>query len=348
MGSESMKRRVRNIGKANPVRLAIRRNLRTNLNLAIEKLEPRAMMAGVTYSTDQMRSLLAGNSVAGVTVITHGFQFFDNDGDSMLPLAQDIRMVADEKNKLPEDAWLLDYDLDPTTGVGRFDADKRVPGADTKHQDSILPTANAGRKGEVVLLYDWAPESNEASAGWAEAAGDALANLIIHLGLVNPVLPNSAVPIHFIAHSFGAAVTSEAVERFGALGIKVDQVTYLDPHDFNESSLPFDGAQQQYKLASPEGYGAAAWSNVGFTDVYYERADQTAVFGPRTKCSRLVYSTVWYLKAGRSLAPTTASWTMALNCPTLMASLVPIHWPTFLVTTVMFGTAFIVQLCGNS
>ena len=48
----------------------------------------------------------------------------------------------------------------------------------------------------------------------------------------------------------------------------VDHVTYLDPHDFNQG-LGFDYTQRLFELG-PNGYGAVTWSNVTFTDVYYQ------------------------------------------------------------------------------
>ena len=75
--------------------------------------------------------------------------------------------------------------------------------------------------------------------------------------------------LHFLGHGSGAAVTSAAVERLGALGVPVDQVTYLDPHDFVQAGLP-DILTQQSALGLPLGYGAAVWKNVAFTDVYYQ------------------------------------------------------------------------------
>ncbi len=77
-------------------------------------------------------------------------------------------------------------------------------------------------------------------------------------------------PLHFIGHSFGTGVTSEAVERLAAFSIPVDQVTYLDPHDFDESGIPIDGDQRLFTLGKPAGYGATVWDNVAFTDVYYQ------------------------------------------------------------------------------
>jgi hypothetical protein len=39
--------------------------------------------------------------------------------------------------------------------------------------------------GHVVILFDWAAESNERNRGWTEAAGDALFALLIKLGIAD-------------------------------------------------------------------------------------------------------------------------------------------------------------------
>lgn len=190
----------------------------------------------------------------GATVITHGF---GTDGDSLMPLARAVRARAG--------GWLLDYDVSGLGQQGYFDL---APG------QSILPKATErGAFGEVVLLFDWSPETTQLTAGWGEAAGDALFSTLLELGLVDSVGQNVNIPLHFIGHSFGTAVTSEAVERLARLGVPVDHVTYLDPHDFAQDSpvpLVFDTTQRLFTLGQPSGYGATVWSNVRFADVYYE------------------------------------------------------------------------------
>ncbi|MBI5760604.1 MAG: hypothetical protein HZA46_18970 [Planctomycetales bacterium] len=211
-------------------------------------------------SVEQVAAVLQRQTVTGATIITHGFQLSDSDGDSLAALAQAVRTRADTENGPNQTAWLLDYDLVNANGqfTGLFDANQ-----------SVFPSSEIPATGEVVLLFDWARESNESSAGWGEAAGDALFNLLVGLGLASPTAGTS-VPLHLIGHSFGTAVISEAVERLATFSIPVDQVTYLDPHDFDQGILPVDGSQRLYELGKPSGYGATVWQNVAFTDVYYQ------------------------------------------------------------------------------
>ena len=189
----------------------------------------------------------------GVTVITHGFVPQVFDGDSLLPLAQAIHNRTG--------GCLLNYDA-VQGGEGTFPADKLFC------QPNIGGDSGAA---EVILLFDWAPESNETSSNaWSEAAGDALFGLLVSEGLVNPANVRSNPAYHFIAHSFGAAVTSEVVERFARFGVNVNHLTYLDPHDFNQRGQDVDENQEQSRLGRPQGYGASVWNNVAFADVYYE------------------------------------------------------------------------------
>ncbi|MFM7113757.1 MAG: hypothetical protein ACKO26_21695, partial [Planctomycetota bacterium] len=107
--------------------------------------------------------------------------------------------------------------------------------------------------------------------GWVEAAGDSVFSILTGLKFVDPNAGSkNSISLHFIGHDYGAAVNSEAVERLAAYQVPVDQVTYLDPHDFDQGISPVDAGQKISLLGAPNGYGATAWNNVGFTDVYYQ------------------------------------------------------------------------------
>ncbi|MEQ1831211.1 MAG: hypothetical protein ABL921_35015, partial [Pirellula sp.] len=240
--------------------------------LCIEMLEDRRLLTSNPLSQDFVASLLSDNIITGATIITHGFQPLDDGGDSLMTLATRIRDREDNINGATSDAWLLDSDISSKLGSAAFDGDPS--------QATLLPTKGAHRSGHVVLQFDWAPSSNVSSAGWGEAAGDALFNMVVGLGIVNPTSSSPTIPLHFIGHSFGTVVTSEAVKRLSTLGVVVDQVTYLDPHDFDEGTIPVDGSQKLYELGLPQkagntslgnlAYGATVWNNVKFTDVYYQ------------------------------------------------------------------------------
>ena len=166
----------------------------------IELLEDRTLPSLMTLSEASNR--LDGH-VSGVTIVTHGFQASNGGGDSLLPVAEAIyqRITGAGQN-----AWFLNYTIPSEGGKAGFDPAGSAPGSGT----SVLPGVISGQ-GELIILFDWAAESNEMSAGWARAAGDALFSMLVGLGVANPAAPDSSLDMHFIAHSFGFAVTSEAV-----------------------------------------------------------------------------------------------------------------------------------------
>src|SRR5205085_12368385 len=71
-------------------------------------------------------------------------------------------------------------------------------------------------------------------------------------------------------------------QRLAHFDVPVDQVTYLDPHDFDQNLLGIDTAQQLSQLGQPAGYGATVWQNVNFTDVYYQTRGQGAPLVPNS------------------------------------------------------------------
>ena len=144
--------------------------------LRLEPLETRQLLA-ITANPRSVEDVAAEilpyspgsvtQSIKHVTVVTHGFQpQLAGSGDSLMPLAEKIytRAGADK-------AWLLDYDVSNEAqgngflgswgdrGVGVFDADQSKMSAEN-------PT-------DIVLLWDWADESNDFSAGWTGASADA-------------------------------------------------------------------------------------------------------------------------------------------------------------------------------
>ncbi len=217
-----------------------------------------ALLPAASISPAEMFQRMARQTVSGVTVITHGFQFLDKGGDSLMPLATSIRDRLAAQTGQP--VWLLDYDVTDDEELGRFDLS-------AGHVPSLTGPAESGH---VVLLYDWAPESNRTTGRFADSAGDALFAYMAGLNLVHPANPAANPPLHMIGHSFGTGVTSEAVERLAAYRVPVAQLTYLDPHDFDQAGVPVDENQQIFTLGQPAGYGATVWNNVQVADVYYQ------------------------------------------------------------------------------
>ena len=128
----------------------------------------------------------------------------------------------------------------------------------------------------IVLIFNWQPESASVSAGpnwnYVQAAADALYGALRDAHFGNP--PGTGIPprdlvsnrkVHFIAHSRGCPLNSEAVRRLARAGIPVDQVTTLDPHPVNGILDP----PYNYNWGDPT---VVKWTNVAWADNYW-RAD---------------------------------------------------------------------------
>ena len=66
------------------------------------------------------------------------------------------------------------------------------------------------KRKDVVIVFDWIGESSILGFGYAEAAADALTATLIQLANTYPWLLEN---LHFIGHSRGTVVNSEAIER---------------------------------------------------------------------------------------------------------------------------------------
>jgi photosystem II stability/assembly factor-like uncharacterized protein len=123
--------------------------------------------------------------------------------------------------------------------------------------------------GEKILVFDWGISSNNDESGHAEAAGEALFVALINSGFLSITNPTSNKSFHFISHSRGTVVTSEVVQRMGVYNIPVNYVTYLDPHDFAEGTVPFDGVFHDPAVQ--------LWSNINYADNFYQQANNLIV-----------------------------------------------------------------------
>jgi hypothetical protein len=148
--------------------------------------------------------------------------------------------------------------------------------------------------GEQVIIMDWSATSGMPAPGYAEAAGHALYSLLMggapspspakmphQRGFVRAASPRAR--FHFIGHSFGTVVNSEAIRRLGALeNVTVDQMTTLDAHDWDQKYLViWDTA-----ALLPD---VQVWRNVVMADNYYNTSSGPAEctpYGRRIKGSQ--------------------------------------------------------------
>ena len=196
---------------------------------------------------------------AGVTVVTHGWQGgtaeIDDRPDWIMALGT---AVGSRANAIGRSVSIWDYQPESqefvfVTVLG----DDGVP----REEGSTEPFE------EMVLLFNWVQESADLGGGFAEAAGEALFVALMRGGTPPPGMERDGGitirfvenPLHFIGHSRGTIVNSEAVERLGALGVIVDHVTTLDPHP------AVLGGYQDRRA------GIHVWENVVFADNYFRQ-----------------------------------------------------------------------------
>ncbi len=133
-----------------------------NRRFIFELLEHRRLLTHAELAAVQ--ELLPRDLISAVTFVTHGFQVSNDGGDSLMPLASAIRDRLDEDNGPSLGSYLLDLDILAEGSSSVIDL-----------AQSTLPNLNSSvsrrQPGEVVVLFDWAPESNELTDGWTTAGG---------------------------------------------------------------------------------------------------------------------------------------------------------------------------------
>lgn len=139
--------------------------------------------------------------------------------------------------------------------------------------------------GEKILMFDWLEESVYPVFGYAEGAADALVALLFR-GAQERDLDLSQ--LHFIGHSRGAIVASEAIQRLSLLAstgeapVPVDDqihFTPLDPHPWDaveEFNSPADRvtaimSAHDQDVNGPLGQGVLCWENVEYVDHYWQQ-----------------------------------------------------------------------------
>lgn len=174
-----------------------------------------------------------------VYIITHGYQFLGEFTDWALPMAQAIRIRSGGGK-------VMKYNKE--TGI--FDVQQ--------------PSDEFGVK---VLVFDWATESDQDCLGHSEAAGDALfAALIMGQRRGDFKLEN----LHFIGHSRGCVVNSEAAERIIAIGYTIEQMTTLDGVDGGLAGIICTDYDVNPTLGD---VGFVSWKGIKWVDNYYSYND---------------------------------------------------------------------------
>lgn len=137
-----------------------------------------------------------------------------------------------------------------------------------------------GSSSFTALIFDWHASSDDFSQGNSEAAGAALYAAMMQ-GYLNGEF--NLDDLHFIGHSRGTVVNSEAIERFLVSGVPVAQVTMLDPHDWGVIysivgiTTPFI-FPNDFEVNSHAGdSGTVVWQGVNYADTYYQMNDESLI-----------------------------------------------------------------------
>jgi len=208
----------------------------------------------------------------GVTVITHGWQPVEDDTVKWTVTMADA--ILDRADRSSERlAYGSIFVHDPVTGQWRdLNSDERgwIGNRPVNTND---PTQ------EIVLIYNWASESDNVYNGWLEGAADNLfASLLAPvpdtnlqggdpkrrvLDLARDFWNPDYLNLHFIGHSRGAVLNSLVTERIGYYfpECTIDQVTSLDPHPQISPNDPGNGADPRHIETS---------ANVAWADNYYQ------------------------------------------------------------------------------
>ena len=177
---------------------------------------------------------LAGRSQT--TIITHGYSIYGSTD--------------------PVSTWMTDMGNDIITRVGG--GELRVYNPQTGNFDVV-----SGSGVPKILLFGWKDETNEPGYGFSEDAGAALFTALMK-GMLQGDFDFTS--LHFIGHSRGCVVNSEAVERLLVAGYPVEQVTYLDPDDGGLYVAYSDYDCNPDSIAS----GIEGWNGINWADDYWQ------------------------------------------------------------------------------
>lgn len=135
-----------------------------------------------------------------------------------------------------------------------------------------------GSSANIVVIFNWVEDSEFIDEGpnwnYAHAAGDAMQAMLRDAAYAEPGAgPSDLVSgrvVHFIGHSRGAIVNSEAIRRLALAGLPIDQMTSLDAHPVNGTL----DARYDLNWGDPL---PVRWSNVAWADTIW-RADGGGIF----------------------------------------------------------------------
>lgn len=175
---------------------------------------------------------------AQTTVITHGYAALTSD---------------------PINGWMLDMANGICNRAGSGVV--RIYNKTTGNFDY-----KSGSGNRTVLLFDWWDDSNDLHKGFSEGAGAALFAALMNGYINNDFNLNE---LHFIGHSRGCIVNSEAIERLLVAGFPVEQQTSIDAHDWGGLGITITDYD-----ANPDSInsGVEGWAGIAWADSYWQDA----------------------------------------------------------------------------
>jgi len=180
--------------------------------------------------------MMSNSFTQTTTVITHGFS----------------------TNSDMYNSWMLDMAIAIRSRQG--DAVIRIYNKTTGNFDYYIGSGN-----KTILVFNWESDSNDLILGYSEGAGAALFAALIKGFQQNDF---DLSKLHLIGHSRGCAVMSETAERLLKLGYPVEQVTFLDAHDWGVAGVCADTDCNPDSLKS----GVEGWNGITWADSYWQNA----------------------------------------------------------------------------
>lgn len=157
---------------------------------------------------------------AGVTIITHGFEWVEGFPDWIGGMGEAVAERVPRRSSSDNVTWVHLTVYKDANQVISF--------------DSVVDEPAISYNGEVIVLIDWSDLAGLDVIGDFVVDTQELAAFLAPYLRTAPWLPGgkplAELPIHLIGHSRGASLVSELARLLGQNGIWVDQVTTLDPH----------------------------------------------------------------------------------------------------------------------